>query len=65
MNDDQAGTGATTAVLVDTLLDLEVDVDQVLQMTTDEKVAAVSAAAARGDLSQAKVESLRGFGIPI
>ena len=59
------GTGAGSAVLVDALLDLELDVDEVLRMTADERLAAVRAAAARGDLPRSKVESLRGLGIAL
>jgi hypothetical protein len=65
MVDGDGGTGAGGAVLVDTLLDLELDVDEVLRMTTDERLAAVRAAAARGDLPRSKVEGLRGLGIAV
>lgn len=65
MDDDHVATGASMALLVDALLALDVEVDEVMRMTVDEKVAAVSAAAARGDLPRSQVESLRSLGVPL
>ena len=58
-------TGAADAVLLDTILDLGIDVDAAMNMSNEQRLERVRAAWASGELQPERLAALRAFGLPL